>query len=168
MTTLSRTSIAALATAAALAATGCGSSDSSSDSTSTAAATTEATTTEATTTTTPAATAQKAVEMVMTEFKFDPSQATVAAGKVKITQVNKGAVKHEFVLLQSDKPAGSFKVKGGEIDEADVGKNMGEIEDVEPGGTKSKTFDLKPGKYVFVCNLPGHYAGGMYGSLTVK
>ena len=30
------------------------------------------------------------------------------------------------------------------------------------------TVDLKPGKYAVICNLPGHYAQGMYGSLTVS
>jgi len=27
---------------------------------------------------------------------------------------------------------------------------------------------LKPGKYVFYCNVPGHRQGGMQGTLTVS
>ena len=30
------------------------------------------------------------------------------------------------------------------------------------------TVDLTPGKYAMICNLPGHYQRGMYGSLTAK
>ena len=38
-----------------------------------------------------------------------------------------------------------------------------------PGGqSKSESIDLKPGKYVFVCNIPGHYKDGMAGQLTVR
>ncbi len=34
--------------------------------------------------------------------------------------------------------------------------------------TKKLTLDLKPGHYAIICNLPGHYLGGMYTDLTVK
>jgi uncharacterized cupredoxin-like copper-binding protein len=37
-----------------------------------------------------------------------------------------------------------------------------------PGESAPHTFDLKPGTYVMVCNVPGHYDAGMYGTLTVR
>ena len=49
-----------------------------------------------------------------------------------------------------------------------IAESAGEIPDVEAGETKSEEFELTPGKYVIFCNLPGHYAGGMYGTLTVS
>jgi uncharacterized cupredoxin-like copper-binding protein len=33
--------------------------------------------------------------------------------------------------------------------------------------TKTLTADLKPGRYVLICNLPGHYAMGMWFPLVV-
>ncbi|MFL5958445.1 MAG: c-type cytochrome [Solirubrobacterales bacterium] len=36
------------------------------------------------------------------------------------------------------------------------------------GGTSSFSVTLKPGKYTFLCDVPGHAAGGMKGTLTVK
>jgi uncharacterized cupredoxin-like copper-binding protein len=60
---------------------------------------------------------------------------------------------------------------GGGVDEEKLdieAKEIGEIPDVEAGKSKSNTFELTPGKYVMFCNIPGHYAQGMYGSLTAK
>ena len=48
-----------------------------------------------------------------------------------------------------------------------IAGETGEIPDVEADKTKSEEFELTPGKYVMFCNLPGHYAAGMYGTLTV-
>jgi hypothetical protein len=45
---------------------------------------------------------------------------------------------------------------------------LGETGDIKPGTTKALTLSLKKGKYALVCNLPGHYKGGMYAGLTVK
>jgi uncharacterized cupredoxin-like copper-binding protein len=38
---------------------------------------------------------------------------------------------------------------------------LGEVSDVKPGKSKSMTLTLKPGKYVLLCNLRGHYKAGM-------
>jgi uncharacterized cupredoxin-like copper-binding protein len=39
---------------------------------------------------------------------------------------------------------------------------------VSGGGTSKLTADLKPGKYEFLCTVPGHEEGGMKGELTVR
>jgi hypothetical protein len=36
-----------------------------------------------------------------------------------------------------------------------------------PGHTESGNFDLAPGRYVLMRNIPGHYKAGMYTSFTV-
>lgn len=80
---------------------------------------------------------------------------------------NTGKIQHEFVVLKTDQPAGSLKVsaKSSRVSEA---TSVGEISETDPGKTKSATLDLKPGKYVFVCNIPGHYKLGMRGTLVVR
>ena len=59
---------------------------------------------------------------------------------------------------------------GWEVDETASGTVIGKIEQSELGSGKSAgaTFDLSPGKYVFICNLGGHYRNGMYAGFTVK
>jgi len=109
--------------------------------------------------------AERTLTIRMTEFAFDPNDAIAKAGKVTITAPNDGRVVHELVLLKTDEDPATLPKKGDEVDES---TSVGEIADVEPGSTKEATFKLAPGKYAMVCALPGHYEGGMYGSLTVE
>ena len=109
--------------------------------------------------------AERTLTIRMTEFAFDPNDAIAKAGTVTITAPNDGRVVHELVLLKTDEDPATLPKKGDEVDES---TSVGEIADVEPGSTKEATFKLAPGKYAMVCALPGHYEGGMYGSLTVE
>jgi uncharacterized cupredoxin-like copper-binding protein len=141
-------------------AAGCGSDDGSSDGGQAAAPAPTATQT-----TTPPPAADRALTIRMTEFAFDPKEASAKAGKVTITAPNDGNIVHELVLLKTDADPAALPKKGDEVDES---TSVGEIPDVEPGTTKKATFKLAPSKYAMVCALPGHYEGGMYGSLTVE
>jgi uncharacterized cupredoxin-like copper-binding protein len=53
------------------------------------------------------------------------------------------------------------------VDEEKSG-DLGEVSELDPGKGGSLTLDMKPGKYVLYCNVPGHYAMGMWTVLTVK
>jgi uncharacterized cupredoxin-like copper-binding protein len=113
----------------------------------------------------PATPASGSLTIRMSEFAFDPKDATAKSGKLTINAPNDGNVEHELVVLKTDADPAHLPMKGGEADES---TSVGEIADVPAGKTKSHTFHLAPGKYAMVCNLPGHYQSGMYGSLTVK
>jgi uncharacterized cupredoxin-like copper-binding protein len=152
--------IAAVVILAAPVASGCGGDDDNGDGGQAAA---PAPTATQTTTQPPAA--DRALTIRMTEFAFNPKEAVAKAGKVTITAPNDGKVVHELVLLKTDEDPAALSKKGDKVDES---TSVGEIADVEPGSTKKATFKLTPGKYAMVCALPGHYEGGMYGSLTVK
>lgn len=150
--------IAAIVIFASPIAAGCGDSDDDGDGSPAAAPAPTATQTA-----TPAA--RRALTIRMTEFAFDPKDARAKAGRVTITAPNDGREVHELVLLKTDADPARLPKEGDEVDES---TSVGEIADVEPGSTKKATFELAPGKYAMVCALPGHYEGGMYGSLTVE
>jgi uncharacterized cupredoxin-like copper-binding protein len=157
---IKRLSIAAIVMLVALIAVGCGGDDDNGGQATAPSAT--ATQTE---TATAAPAAGRALTIRMTEYAFDPHDAVVKKGKVTITAPNDGEVVHELVLLKTDADPANLPKNGDEVDES---TSVGEIADVGPGSTKKATFTLAPGKYAMVCALPGHYEGGMYGSLTVE
>jgi uncharacterized cupredoxin-like copper-binding protein len=107
----------------------------------------------------------------MGDFFFAPKNATAKAGPTSIEAPNEGSVEHELVLFKTNMdPAKLPTEASGGVDEEKMDKiaeSAGEIPDVEAGEDKSGQFHLTPGKYVMFCNLPGHYAQGMYGTLTV-
>ena len=162
-----RTTLLAPLAVAALAVAGCGGNDDSSSGATTAAASTPASTTPA------ASGAQEVtngrVTVKMSEFAFTPKDISASAGKLVITAPNVGKVPHELVLLKTDKDPGSFPVEDGRMDEEGPGvEAVGEIGETKAGETGKHTFDLEPGRYAMVCNITGHYSGGMWGSLVVK
>ena len=79
------------------------------------------------------------------EFRFALSKKTVVKGAVTFKVTNKGALKHDF------------KIAGKKTPVLATGK----------AGTLKVTF-TKAGKFAFLCTVPGHAAGGMKGTLTVK
>lgn len=105
------------------------------------------------------------VLVVMSDFKFTPSELTAPAGKLTVTAKNAGQEEHELVLLRTDRAADAIPVTDGQASEEG---SVGEIGEQAPGKSGAHSFTLKPGNYVFICNVKGHYAAGMRGSLVVK
>jgi uncharacterized cupredoxin-like copper-binding protein len=101
----------------------------------------------------------------LAEYSIEPSATVVKAGNVKVTAVNDGSMMHEVVFLKTDTPQGKLKVTKGRVSESD---SVGEVADIEAGKTKKGTIDLKPGKYVLVCNIDGHYQLGMHSAIVAK
>jgi uncharacterized cupredoxin-like copper-binding protein len=128
-------------------------------------------TTKTVTVTAPAATAAPAAvpapahasAVTLSEFNVAPKPSQVASGPVTFNVSNGGKVEHEFVVIKTSKPASDL-LKGGRADETG---NVGEIGSVKPGQTKALKLSLTAGHYALLCNLPGHYAAGMFAELDV-
>jgi hypothetical protein len=104
-------------------------------------------------------------------------QATVPHRKVSFVVTNTGNRDHELVVLplDGDQRAGSRAI--GPDRRVDESGSLGEVADsaggsgdggIAPGATGWVTLDLPAGRYELVCNLPGHYAAGMFSELTVS
>ncbi len=102
-------------------------------------------------------------EVDMTEFTFDPKEFVVPAGKeISLTLVNKGAIKHEFVIMNLGV---EITVPFGEDDQP----NIYWEHEAEPGATVDVTFTApsQPGEYQVICGIPGHAEAGMTAKLVV-
>ena len=97
------------------------------------------------------------------EFSLVPSVATASSGKVTFTVTNSGKVVHEMVVVPGTPT--SLKQPDGTASEDGT---LGEVSDVDVGKTQTLSITMPPGTYTLLCNLPGHYANGMYASFTVK
>lgn len=95
------------------------------------------------------------------------SKPSAPAGKVTFATTNVGAMPHELVILKTDTPAD--KLPAGEGGKAKETGRLGKVELLSPkSDTMYLTLDLKPGKYVLICNVPGHYGLGQYVGFEVK
>lgn len=99
------------------------------------------------------------------EFSFSLDRSSVPEGPVTFMIENVGAVEHEFELVKTDVEADKLPARADDPTKADVeaggGEEIKEVEDIAPGAKAKLTVNLEPGKYLIVCNLPGHYADGM-------
>jgi len=125
----------------------------------------------------------KVIEMDGTDqLKFSKTEITAKPGQeitVKLTTVSSmpaAAMAHNFVLLTAD--ADASEVARTSARYADNEYIAPEMEDqiiaytdmAASGETVEVTFTApeEPGDYTYVCTFPGHFLGGMKGTLTVE
>jgi uncharacterized cupredoxin-like copper-binding protein len=113
----------------------------------------------------PTASSATVVNVKLTEMKILPSTTSVKAGKVTFKVKNAGMALHEVVVIRSNVAPGKLPVKNHQASEAG---SIGEVSDLHAGKSGTLTVTMKPGKYILICNLTGHYEAGMYTGFTVK
>ena len=116
--------------------------------------------------------ASEQVSVKMGEYFYRPTIAIAKAGPVTITAPNIGKIPHELVLARTNAaPSALPTLPDGSVNEATLesqDRAPGEISETEAGKSGKVTINLPAGNYVMYCNIPGHYAAGMYGSLVVN
>ncbi len=81
---------------------------------------------------------------------YASTRALAKSGSLKVESKNASSTGHDIALKDS------------------TGKELGGGKVVSGGGVSEFTASVKPGKYEYLCTVPGHEAGGMKGTLTVK
>ena len=105
------------------------------------------------------------------DFAISSTPTSKDAGSVEMSVLNTGPSTHEFVVFKTDLAPDALPTNadGSVVEEDAKGVDLiGEIEDIAANSVQSKSMQLESGKYVFICNLPGHYKLGMYEGFTVS
>jgi len=108
------------------------------------------------------------VGVKLTEMAIALDATSVPAGPVIFGVANAGAVTHELVVLRTDLAVDKIPANPEEAGKVSEDGSLGESGDISAGRWSSFVLTLSPGKYVLICNLPGHYAAGMRIGFTVK
>ena len=106
----------------------------------------------------------------LTEWKLDVP-ATFPAKSTTFQITNTGSVQHEVLVFKSDLNPSQYPTDAtGAIQEDGPGiTKISDGDNLDPGKSQSRAIDLsKPGTYLFVCNLPGHFKQGMFTQVTVS
>jgi uncharacterized cupredoxin-like copper-binding protein len=121
----------------------------------------------------PGAFAGESLPISVSEFKLTMTVSAVTPGTKTIQIANGGAIAHEVLVFHPDASidAGNLPVgpDGDIIEDAPGVNKISDGENLDPGTSQTRQVDLsRPGTYVFVCNLPGHYKAGMWTKVTVR
>jgi uncharacterized cupredoxin-like copper-binding protein len=108
----------------------------------------------------------KATLLKNNTIQLDASRVKAGTVTFEVSNAPDTGLTHELVVLKTDLAANKLPVKNGQVPESQF-KKMGEVEDIAPGTSKHVTLKLAPGRYVLLCNQPGHYSMGMHTSLLV-
>ena len=116
----------------------------------------------------PAAGPVHVVRAVERDFRITLSPSRVPAGTVAIEVSNRGPDAHELIVVRDD---GGLPLRsdGITVDEEALAKRT--VETLEPAGAGAARrirVRLRPGRYILLCNMFGHYMGGMHAPLVVR
>jgi uncharacterized cupredoxin-like copper-binding protein len=93
----------------------------------------------------------------------------VPAGAAWLRVKNKGPDDHELLVVRADQGALPLRGDGLTVDEEGLERSeAGVLEPGDPGTERELAVHLVPGRYVLLCNMSGHYLGGMHAVLVVK
>ncbi|MGN6796521.1 MAG: hypothetical protein ACTHKS_00065 [Gaiellaceae bacterium] len=102
------------------------------------------------------------------DFHITLVHGRVSPGTVVFRITNRGPDEHEFIVIHAE---GGLPMRpdGITLDEDTLEKRIvGSVEPAPAGETHDLRLQLKSGRYAVVCNMFGHYMGGMHASLVVQ
>lgn len=96
-----------------------------------------------------------------------PAKARAGVVSFEVTNNSKDTI-HEMIVMYLADPTKPLPYIDAEnrVDEDKAG-DKGEVSELDPGKSGTLTVALKPGKYLLICNVPGHFADGMWTEFEV-
>jgi uncharacterized cupredoxin-like copper-binding protein len=90
------------------------------------------------------------------------------SGTYTIHVANDGATDHELIIAPTKNGSLPLRPDGLTIDEESLeSSEPGSLEPGSPGARRVLKVHLAPGRYVFFCNMEGHFMAGMHHEVVV-
>jgi len=109
-------------------------------------------------------------DMNLAKMGIGINRKAVNRGKVRFDIVNLAStLVHEVIVARvtDENEILTYDAAKGKVDEETI-QTLGQIAEIDPNKSASMTLELKPGKYILYCNVPGHYMAGMWTVIEVK
>jgi uncharacterized cupredoxin-like copper-binding protein len=107
--------------------------------------------------------------IVERDFKIKADRYELPAGKVDLSVKNDGPDAHELIVVRETNSGLPMRKDGLTVDEDAIEKQtLGALEPGQPGGIRHLQVKLAPGRYLLLCNMSGHFLGGMHAELVVN
>jgi uncharacterized cupredoxin-like copper-binding protein len=107
-------------------------------------------------------------DLKVTERDFHISAPKeIRAGKVRVAIHNNGPDDHEFIVVRLHGKRLPLRNDGLTVSEDAIEDDTAGALEPAPPGTEHLSLHLEPGTYELLCNMYGHYAGGMHRKLVV-
>jgi hypothetical protein len=93
----------------------------------------------------------------------------VPSGNVVLRVRNGGPDMHELILVHAQGGELPLRRDNLTVDEAAIEpRTVSLLEDAQANTVRDWKLKLEPGRYVLLCNMSGHYLGGMHTELVVR
>jgi uncharacterized cupredoxin-like copper-binding protein len=111
-----------------------------------------------------------ATREAITERDFHiAAPSALKAGRYTFVVHNEGVTDHELIVAPVSEGRLPLRADNLTVDEEAIeSREPGALEPGTPGAVRDLTVTLRPGRYVFFCNMEGHYMAGMHAEVVVQ
>ena len=93
----------------------------------------------------------------------------VSTSDLRLVVHNRGPDAHELIVVRARDLHLPLRADGSTVDEEALKRaTVGVLEPGEPGSVRELLLHLRPGRYMLICNMSGHFLGGMHTELVVR
>jgi uncharacterized cupredoxin-like copper-binding protein len=108
------------------------------------------------------------VRVTERDFKISAPKK-LASGEIVLRAHNEGPDEHELIVARIGALGLPLRTDGLTLNEEALQRSeAGALEPGAPGSQRELDVKLSPGRYVFFCNMAGHYMGGMHAEVVVQ
>jgi hypothetical protein len=110
----------------------------------------------------------RSVRVVERDFRIS-APPSAPAGDVRLSVSNRGPDAHELIIVRAQDSRLPLRTDGSTVDEEALERvTAGVLEAGDPGTVRELQLHLAPGRYQMLCNMSGHYLGGMKADFVVR